>query len=522
MKIFKNFIFASSLVIAASGAGLVLTGCNDDDENLPAHFKADNREFTLEYDGLTAEGIEPTLTLNSSGNWSVTQKDEWIHLSHESGTRGSHAIFVTADLNTGEQRRGFVEIQLLGKNKTELIAVTQNKKVDALKLSTNLFEVATLGESIDGEPMIFTIETNCDWSMALPDWLTADKSSGSAGKAVVTLTAAVNTTGESREAKVNVTAGSLTRSITVKQDGSAFNLVPDTPLASGKIIFDASNPAPFTAKVDCIEAWTLTEKPAWVTVSPDNGAEGETAVTVTAETNTGDAREGVITLTSAHGVKITVPVSQKTDKIYPDDKAVGFVYFSDDFSWAVGGADQVSNINGGKPNDARNIYTWDYAGNGFPDVLKSFNERFIDLNAGEKTIYSMDGYLKFNAGNKQTAIKTKKDLDIAAGRYADVDVTFRACKNGTDKVTVTVVIEGEGEIVDGVSLTQSKAMEPFNNSDKNIPWTWTDMKVTVKGATANTKIIIGATQFIDNDYKKVSGYYRWFMDDLKVTRIETK
>ena len=89
MKLHKNFIFASALALA-SGLGLALTGCNDDDEKIPAYFKADNREFTLEYDGLTDKGEEPSLTLNTSGSWKVSQKDEWIHLSRESGTRGSH------------------------------------------------------------------------------------------------------------------------------------------------------------------------------------------------------------------------------------------------------------------------------------------------------------------------------------------------------------------------------------------------------------------------------------------------
>ena len=65
MKLHKNFIFASALTLAA-GFGLALTGCNSDDDNLPAHFKADTREFTLEYDGLTEKGEEPSLTLNTS------------------------------------------------------------------------------------------------------------------------------------------------------------------------------------------------------------------------------------------------------------------------------------------------------------------------------------------------------------------------------------------------------------------------------------------------------------------------
>ena len=73
MKLHKNFIFASALALA-SGPGLALTGCNDDDEKIPAYFKADNREFTLEYDGLTDKGEEPSLTLNTSGSWKVSEE----------------------------------------------------------------------------------------------------------------------------------------------------------------------------------------------------------------------------------------------------------------------------------------------------------------------------------------------------------------------------------------------------------------------------------------------------------------
>ena len=40
----------------------------------------------------------------------------------------------------------------------------------------------------------------------------------------------------------------------------------------------------------------------------------------------------------------------------------------------------------------------------------------------------MDGYLKFNKGGAQTAIAIKDALPIEGGRYANVDVTFRAAK----------------------------------------------------------------------------------------------
>ena len=456
MKLIGNFLIAASLLLSA-GTATIFTACSDDDK-LPAYFKADNREFSLEYDGLNASGIEPSFTLNATGDWRVSQKDEWIHLSREAGTRGEHKIFVTADENlSGESRRGFVEIRLSGADKTELLAVTQNKKVGALTVSPALINVTTLGAPEADENLQVTVDTNSDWTVALSegcDWIHLGKTAGSAGQAVVTFSVDLNSTGSAREAKIIVTA----------------------------------------------------------------------------EANEGAPREGFITITTAHGLVLSAPVAQLSSQALPDSKEVGFVYFSDDFSWVVGGSDQVANINGGAPNDARNIYTWDFAGNGFSDVLSLFNQKYTDYNASAKVVYAMDGYLKFNKGGNQTAIAIKEDLPIENGRYADVEISFLAAKNGTDPMTVTVVIEGDGEIENGLSKTQSQDLAPFNNADKTIPWTWTPLSVKVKGATSNTRIIIGATAFISNGFKSLetypdngkTSYFRWFMDDLKVTRIETK
>lgn len=531
MKLSKNFLIAAALVLS-TGVMTGLTACSDD-EKLPAYFKADNREFTLEYDGLTDAGIEPSFTLNTNGDWRVSQKDEWIHMSRESGTRGSHKIFVTADENTtGEDRRGFVEIQLSGSDKKELLAVTQNRKVGTLSITPALVNVTTLGDAAADESLSFTIDTNYDWTIALPedcDWITLGKQAGNAGKEMVSFSVALNATGAEREAKITVTAGGLSRYTTVRQDGEAFTVKADGQPV-GKLSFAAADDLVANLTVGCIESWSVTSKPEWITVAPDNGGVGETEVVVTAEANAGEPREGYITITTAHGLVLTAPVAQLSSKAQPDSKEIGYVYFSDDFSWVEGGSDQVANINGGAPNDARNIYTWDFAGNGFNNVLSVFNQKYTDYNAGAKVVYAMDGYLKFNKGGAQTAIAIKDELPIENGKYADVEVTFLAAKNGTDPMTVSVVIEGAGEIEGGASATQSKELEPYNNSDKTIPWTWTPMTVTVRGATAATKIIIGATPFINNGFKAVetypdngkTSYYRWFMDDLKVTRIETK
>lgn len=518
MKIYSKSIIAAALALCAAPA--VLTGCSDDDD-IPAFIKADERSFTLEYDGLNASGEQCSFNLGANASWQLAQKDQWLHLSKESGTRGSYTLFIYADENTtGEDRRGFIELKM--GSITEQLSVLQHKKVNSLTVSPATIDINPLGLTDDGTNPVIKINSNVNYSIELPkdcDWIVPSATEGEAGKNEVAFTVAMNNSGKTRTAKVNVKGEDLTRSVTFRQSGEVFTF------STNKIQFEPGTKGEsteITVKVGCIETWKVTDKPQWLTISPDNGQAGETSVTLTAQVNEGDAREATVTLTTEHGIKMTVPVSQKaTANLRPDDKPVGHEYYYDDFSWVEGGADQVSHINGGAPYDARNLYTWDFKGNGFSDVFATFKTKYIDLHPDRETIYAMDGYLKFDRGNTQTAIQIKNDLPIEINRYADVEITFRAAKNGTDKVTLSVMIEGDGNIVDGETGLISKPMEPHNNSDKTIPWTWTDMKVTVRGVTANTRITLGETEVVKTGNNR-SGQYRWFLDDLKITRIETK
>jgi len=44
-------------------------------------------------------------------------------------------------------------------------------------------------------------------------------------------------------------------------------------------------------------------------------------------------------------------------------------------------------------------------------------------------------------------------------------------------------------------------------------WGWTPMSVKLYGITADTRIVIRSTQQGQN------GYFRWFLDDIKMTKI---
>ena len=44
-------------------------------------------------------------------------------------------------------------------------------------------------------------------------------------------------------------------------------------------------------------------------------------------------------------------------------------------------------------------------------------------------------------------------------------------------------------------------------------WGWTPMSVKIYGITGETQIVIRSTQ------QGVSGYYRWYLDNIKMTKI---
>ena len=92
------------------------------------------------------------------------------------------------------------------------------------------------------------------------------------------------------------------------------------------------------------------------------------------------------------------------------------------------------------------------------------------------------------------------------------ELSMETCANiggsGTpDGVTVTVEITAGPGTVNGDS---EKLCEPMTPAPS---WGWTPMSVKLYGITADTRIVIRSTQQGQN------GYFRWFLDDIKMTKI---
>lgn len=518
MKKLNKIMYALLCLLLASTA-TTFTSCRDE-AAVDSYFLASEADIELQYDGLTAKKQPGQFSLGANQGWKLVSKPDWVKLNHESGQRGRITLYVTAEKNTtGEDREGFLEFELAD-GKPEQVSVFQHRlaeKVTATGLKPN---VNILGLDEEGKAPVVHISSNYSWKITVPDtctWLHPSKTEGEPGDYDITLNIDANGTKATRKAHVTFTAGKLSYNLTVTQDAKVFT-TPATIITLSKDGVNTMTGEENIFDINAIESWTVTNKPAWATCTPMSGNAGDTRMTVTATTNnTGAEREGDIILLSAHGVEKVLKLKQENKlKLIPDNKPVGYVYFSEPFDWAHTFAlanptvcqDQVASV-GGQNNKTTGIY-------GNTDCMTNFSQKLIDFNTGGHCIYVADGYLKLGRKNNQGGVTIKDNLDIEDGKKANVIVSFDIADNWDDETTVVLEISGDGTIVDGQSATLSKIFAPTKNTDSSKPWQWTrNHQVKIEGATANTKITIRSSQ------KGISGYYRWFLDNIKVTRTTT-
>lgn len=513
-KIMYGLLF---LLLAATTS--TFTSCRDE-ASVDPYFVASEADIELQYDGLTEKKQPGQFKMGANQDWKLVSKPEWVKLNHESGNRGRQTIYVTAEKNTtGEDREGYLEF-VLANGKPEQVSVFQHRlteKVTATGLKPN---VNILGLDKEGKAPVVHISSNYSWKITVPDtctWLHPSKTEGEPGDYDITLNIDANGTKATRKAHVTFTAGKLSYNLTVTQDAKVFT-TPATIITLSKDGVNTMTGEENIFDINAVESWTVSSKPAWATCSPMSGNAGDTRMTVTATANSmGAAREGDIILISAHGVEKVLKLKQENKlKLIPDNKPVGYVYFSEPFDWAHTFAlanptvcqDQVASV-GGQNNKTTGIY-------GNTDCMTNFSQKLIDFNTGGHCIYVADGYLKLGRKNNQGGVTIKDNLDIEDGKKANVIVSFDIADNWDDETTIVLEISGDGTIVDGQSATLSKIFAPTKNTDSSKPWQWTrNHQVKIEGATANTKITIRSSQ------KGIGGYYRWFLDNIKVTRTTT-
>ena len=500
------------IIIRASSALLLLSGplftaCDDDDPD--AFITVSKQEIEVEYNGLTANGETVNFDLGSNHAWQATYVEEWIHPTHTEGDRGRTRIFLAIDENdTGKDREGYVIFEGGGSRRT--VAVTQKLKIDALMVSPGKLTVVRSGLLETGEKASVYISANSDWTIEPSGdsgWITPSKTSGKAGEEDVELTIAQNTTGAVRTGTFVVVAGSKRATVTVTQNLEGLK-VSATSFRVNKFGFADEERTPLTFTVTAAEAWTSTAD-GWLTLSPASGDAGETEVTLTVgENGPGALRSGEVKIVTAQtGLEETVSVSQNAkDNLFEDDgQQVGHVYYNEPFDWAIPfGMDDQVGLNGTK---------WTRLSVQKNDEIKAAWAKcgLTDFNPDANCLFIASDYLHMGGKNIQTGVILPA-IGVKAGQSTDVELSMETCANiggsGTpDGVTVTVEITAGPGTVNGDS---EKLCEPMTPAPS---WGWTPMSVKLYGITADTRIVIRSTQQGQN------GYFRWFLDDIKMTKI---
>lgn len=207
--------------------------------------------------------------------------------------------------------------------------------------------------------------------------------------------------------------------------------------------------------------------------------------------------------------------------------------FEDDFSWvdpivsAYNAAvpdkpigDTIGDKNKGA--EAPNVY-----GAALKEAFfKLFDEKgYEDMCPSEEVIYLQPGYLKFGrTGGHNTSLRLPK-LNLDAASDIDIEFDFAAMAQGSgtiDDTKLVVVVEGDGEFANGTKYSDVIAQ----NQGKDELF-WTHAKTTVKGATANTRLVIVMYRVLEGyetaaytgNYKyNVSGAGRFFLDNIKISK----
>lgn len=207
--------------------------------------------------------------------------------------------------------------------------------------------------------------------------------------------------------------------------------------------------------------------------------------------------------------------------------------FEDDFSWvdpivsaynAAVTDKPIGDTVGDKNKDAEapNVYNAALK----EAFFKLFDEKgYEDMCPSEEVIYLQPGYLKFGrTKGHNTSLRLPK-LNLDAASDIDIEFDFAAMAQGSgtiDDTKLVVVVEGDGEFANGTKysdlITQNQGKDELF---------WTHAKTTVKGATANTRLVIVMYRVLEGyetaaytgNYKyNVSGAGRFFLDNIKITK----
>lgn len=160
-------------------------------------------------------------TISSNTNWNISSDKSWCSVATTSGSNNKTVSFLITE-NTSTQRRSAI-ITINTSSSSIQIVVTQEGKTEVLpNLSVSPGSISVTASE---QTSSFDITSNSNWTIASNQtWCTSSVTSGSGDK-TITCSIDENTLSQSRMATVTISAGNLSRTVTIEQEGKEVTIV---------------------------------------------------------------------------------------------------------------------------------------------------------------------------------------------------------------------------------------------------------------------------------------------------------
>lgn len=486
-------------------------------------FSCSNAKDPVEPDKLTVEGIAHELTIpydqtekisftvTSNISWSISKSNlDWISISPMSGGAGSAVeVSLIPKANDGDARMGSIKIMAGEKNESITIAQQAAPLIPSVVVMGAGEEYKIELPFANPSPVKLTVNGNVDWTAKSENlsWAVVAPVSGQAGKDVeVTITPEANK-GAERTGTVTFSGEGASRTVTFVQ--AEYVEAPYLTLAgltNDKLTFDAVPAAASKFTVNANRDWTISV-PAntWLTFSKLSGkaADGtSTEISVTAQANSGEAREIEMTVT-ADQLKVKATIVQNA--------ASGVqVFFEDDFAWS--GSVFADGATDTTVEDFSVAANYIGAGVMFPKrsdlegSTTSVGSNQYESKNGSFFVRGCNrpGYVRFTTGGSGSRYTTPFLTGIGT-TPTDVTMTFRALAGPNNAGVKVDYTDAEGTTVDVSTFDIGSGdwtATPFQ--------TWYKVTCNIKGLTSTTRINIRSTQSCT-----------WFLDDVKIATFDS-
>lgn len=487
-------------------------------------------KLTLSDEIVTFEGTPEgpaTITVKSDNPWTITKAygADWFSIDVLEGNANEDvAVTVNCEqslsttLRTGyftiasaDTRKNIYVVQsAAGGELDPLISVVTDKNTSTL-----------LGE---GDTFDVTVQSNIDYQLEISDsWITEAEVPSTRGlveKSYHSFTLAPNLTGATRSGYVRFynEDKNVEAYVMLKQD----NFEPRIDvIVSSQTRFIPAAGMTLPVRIESNVDFTATSDE--ITLPVSEAVAGNYDLSVQVKANTGLTRDAKVTFYNA---------KYDFTYVYAIEQHGSDVIFADDFSWlqpvidaakssTPGEYDTVGSKNLGA--NAPNLYS-----------TEALNDIFVPLrdkmgyvipgkaDGANNVVYVQECYLKMGKtkSSSQTSL-TLPSINAGGKDYVlSMDWARMVQGDGTiDNYTLTWVIDGNGTFENG-----TKYSDPFETPQGLGEIFWTKISAVVKGADADTRITVVATNLLNKETGainyKASGGRRMFIDNIVAKVIE--